>query len=242
MLADDASKFQRMWSRDAWKLAPKAGHGSCWGYDGNRAKHYFESALAGERCDVNWYEGATGTLGKQHLRPSFPKGNAPALLGFDDTIFNFCADIVKPHARDFDGDFNDELAHRCVAANQNILRLLSPRVGWNMCQNLDWVLCAVQGKLPGQGTRDMHFATAPKDLDFRVFEDPGRGKAWWMEPHEKHFAVSDVYFAEVAILQQICSNSPQLFTVEQGDVFVCNLDTAAFQALAHALLSGHGVH
>ena len=67
-----------------------------------------------------------------------------------------------------------------------------------MCQNLEWVLCAVQGKLPSQRGSDMHFATAPRDLDLDGWYDPSRTGAWWMEPHDWHFAVSDVLYVESA--------------------------------------------
>ena len=41
-----------------------------------------------------------------------------------------------------------------------------------MCVNLQWQLCAVQGKLPNQGSPQISFATAPKDLKVEWWEDP----------------------------------------------------------------------
>ena len=52
--------------------------------------------------------------------------------------------------------------------------------------------------------------------------------SWWPSPHESHFAVSDVFFAEVAILSRICLNVDALFTVGRADIFRCNLDRTRF--------------
>lgn len=41
-----------------------------------------------------------------------------------------------------------------------------------MCQNLQWLVCAGKGRLPGQGGRAMHFATPPSKLDTRTWITP----------------------------------------------------------------------
>ena len=53
-----------------------------------------------------------------------------------------------------------EVAEACIRANKNIIRINH----WTMCRNLEWLVCAAQGSLPGQGGRDIQFHTAPKDL------------------------------------------------------------------------------
>ena len=94
---------------------------------------------------------------------------------------------------------------------------------YTLCQNLRWLLCAVQGKLPHQKGKELHFASAPKDVDWNVWDDPARGDAWWPEPHESSFAVSDVFFVELALLNALCKNADELFRVEVGETFVCEL-------------------
>ena len=116
-----------------------------------------------------------------------------------------------------------------------------------MCQNLQWLMCALQGLLPGQrrssGRGQLHFATAPRDLDWRVWDNPALGAAWWMDPHDRTFAVSDVYFAEVAILSTVCRNHGssvgELFGVGRGELFLCDLDRQRYRELAE-LLAGAG--
>ena len=63
-------------------------------------------------------------------------------------------------------------AERCVRANVNILSLYGDRLPYNICRNLEWQMCAAQGKLPGQGTnldgtrdRTIKFAKAPRELE-----------------------------------------------------------------------------
>lgn len=81
----------------------------------------------------------------------------------------------------------------------------------------------------------MHFAHAPRDLDVRDLDNPNRLQSWWAEPHESHYAVSDVYFAEVIILSMICTNKWRLFAVRRGENFECEWSEAGFHELALAL-------
>ena len=222
--------MHRMWGARSWHLTDP-GKGECWGGgDPGMAGGYFDQALAGYTCDANWYEGAHGTLGDARKRPTFPSGKAPALLGFDSTIWGYCSHAIgegttwgDEQEKALGMDFNSALAHRCVAANENILRLLSRNQPYTLCQNLRWLLCAVQGKLPHQKGKELHFASAPKDVDWNVWDDPARGDAWWPEPHESSFAVSDVFFVELALLNALCKNADELFRVEVGETFVCEL-------------------
>ena len=101
----------------------------------------------------------------------------------------------------------------------------------------------MRGKLPGQaGTATLRFATAPRGLDTRDMADPGRpgidGAAWWREPHERHYAVTDVFFAEVCVLATLCSNSWQLFTVRRGEDFTCEFEEKNWHVLASVLRGG----
>ena len=234
-----------MWGSWSWRLKKKDNHDSfnpyCFGNDATSARRFFHEALASDKkCDVNWYEGATGNLGAGGSRPRFSR-DAPALLGFDDTIMDVC----KLHSQytekgenktvdDGKGgkkivtkepNWNSILAHKCVESNKNILRLISHYHPWNMCQNLQWVLCAVRGKLPGQSAPHLEFAKTPKSLDLRLLNNPALAKHnWWPSPHDTTFAVTDVYYAETCLLAQICTNHWDLFSADVLQTFVCDLD------------------
>jgi hypothetical protein len=218
----------------------RQGQPHCW--DQQRAE-YFDSLLTTEQCEVNWLEGA---MGGEHDRPQFNAPEAPALFGFDNTIWDYCTQ-VSPQASMENDDWNKELARRCVAANLNILRILvfcpncfGSRVGWNLCRNLEFVVCSARGLLPGQGaSRSIKFALAPQGLDIRDMENPGRLRGqWWQEPHAVHYAVSDVYFAEVCILSELCRNSEEIFHVGRGERFVCDFQEGRYRALVQALMNG----
>ena len=227
------SKFWQMWGNVAWQKTYPREH-KCWG-NAVEAKAFFADIAAGKECDYNWYEGAQGPLGDEFARPGF-SSPAPALFGFDESIFSFCSELLG-EGKHFDGsgDFNNELAQRCVKANENILRLLSDRVPWSMCQNMRWTMCAINGLLPGQQGRTIHFATAPKDLGLGQWYQPD---SWpcqdWGCPDGK-FSVGDVFFAEVCIAHRICQNGADIFNVDAGQTMSCDIDQNAFNQLASQL-------
>ena len=237
MLHDKSHKFHQLWGKFAW-MNRHDGDEACWDYDSN----FFENVLQPEQCDVNWLEGA---YGEQFDRPNFAEDAHP-LLGFDGRIWDYCSE-VHPQGNWPGGDWNRELARRCVEANMNILRIMfscpdcvGSRAGWNMCRNLQWVVCAVRGLLPGQGAATaLRFAKAPSELDTRDMENPARlthpGDTWWNEPHWQHYAVSDVFFGEVCVLSAICRNAWQLFSVGRGEDFVCDYNEAGYRELVAGL-------
>ena len=104
----------------------------------------------GTHCDSNWYKGNKGELGEpnpdqsNHIPSGFSK-DAPALLGFDESIDQYCTEQSPSRGSD------DGHAANCVRANRNIFSLYGERIPFNICRNLEWMVCAAQGKLPGQG-------------------------------------------------------------------------------------------
>ena len=200
----------------------------CWGR--GDAHTYFEQILQPQQCVKNWHEG-TGGRGPSGT-PRYSAPVAPALLGFDESIWDYCTSVRDPGFWGSD-DWNVELVTRCVGANLNILRLM---IGYNMCSNLQWVVCALRGNLSGQGGQPLlKFAHAPRDLDVRDLADPARRNGWWTEPHESHYAVSDVYFAEIIIISTVCANSWRLFSVRRGESFECEWSESGWHELASAL-------
>ena len=228
-VADRHSKFHGMWG-GAWVYRKRHEDG-CWG-GGAQAAAFFASLLSGDACDRNWVKGSAAP--QLDDRPAFTAA-APALLGFDETILDYCSQLLGWDMDGFDGaDLNDWLATRCVAANRNVLRLLDGAAPWDMCQNLQWQMCALLGRLPMQDGAQVSFATAPRDARLE----------WWVDPDHTHptykpvadgYALSDVYFAELCVTYTLCANRAELWSLDVGEMFVCEFDEPSFWNLARQL-------
>jgi len=167
MLRDPTHLFRKMWDAVPWQNR-HSHRPTCFARkrdDNTRAQDpaiYFRDVKSGKHCQSNWYEGNFGELGFQDALPRFT-APAPALLGFDESIDWFCA---NERAHFFDThNYDNSHAGGCVNANHNILSLFGNRVVYNMCRNLEWQVCAAQGKLPGQKGFGIRFAYEPSDLN-----------------------------------------------------------------------------
>ena len=223
-----------MWGFNAWvrtsASAPEA-NPPCWSpWDPQHKAErdaFFTSVIAADQCDQNWYLGSWEDLQEETDRPRFTStadGLAPALLGLDSTIFDFCTAAGGTWGSA--GEMGPSIAHRCVEAGENVLR--QNFHVWNLCVNTRWLLCAVKGRLPKQRGANLHFALAPRELNVRMFGDDALAESPF---GEGSFAVSDVYFAELAILYRICANRRQLLEVAAGELMTCELDEAAYWSL-----------
>jgi len=214
---DPTDRFWSMWGGAYEHRFP--GTEACWDWDGD--PHFWENTLEGTSCERNWLAGAVGSMND---RPFYP--DSPALLGFDESINEFCAGQIGVDP--WDGfDLNLAIAMRCRDARRNVLRDLQG--AWSMCVNLQWQLCAVNGKLPGQGLPQISFATAPKDLQPQWWTDPGNNPIFgkWIafgccDP--MRFSVADVYYAELFVAYKVCANGAEIFNLEVGELFTCDLD------------------
>ena len=162
--ANPHSRFHELWSEQGWKRR-LPGVSACWGDDGE-GEAFFNAAWEGASCGLrNWYTGNEGELGKPypHLGPASTGKNvdvkftadAPALLGFDESIDNYC----------WSHNGKGQHAVACVQANVNILSLYGELIPYNSCRNVEWQICAARGTLPGQGGPTIRFAKAPNTLD-----------------------------------------------------------------------------
>ena len=215
-----------MWGA-AW-VWKEAWQGGCW--DGLGGREWLNRAFEGTWCDRNWMSGSAAPM--RDDRPWF-SAPAPALLGFDETILGYCSHLV---GLDFDGgDLNTELAERCVRANKNVLRLLSGGRPWDMCQNIEWQMCALNGKLPGQDGRKVSFASAPKDVQLQWWTDPSTHPTY--TPRWDGYSLGDVFFAELCVTYALCRNRARLFELEVGETMECDLDHEGFGHLVDKFLS-----
>ena len=145
MLRDRKHIFRRMWAAEAWTKM-RSGHPACWSVGRittvaslQTQESFFAELRAGKVCQNNWYEGNPGELGRANHMPDFGGRPAPALLGFDENIGDFCARRL--------GGWNSpgvrQLGHgeMCVKAGINILSLYGKRQPYNICRNFEWQAC-----------------------------------------------------------------------------------------------------
>ena len=251
--------FRRMWAAESW--APmEPGKPACWERRRDaphrrlKPEVYFEQAENGTFCKTNWYEGHAGRLGQPELLPDYD-AFAPALLGYDDGIFDKCSAMVGASRHDASSpcrrDKPGHVARCCLAAGYNILNMVGHRVPYNLCRNLEWMLCAVSGKLPGQQPRDrsIRLANSPKLLDVDPLKHRRAGGAG-RQPFTRRcdapsseggkrplgYSLPDIFHLEVCIFNQICTNGHKLFALNVGEPFVCDFSHERFAALAAQLL------
>ena len=239
LLRDSSHRFRRMWAAEAW--APmQPGQPACWETVRNRPKRsqmsstFFDETLQGRHCDSNWYQGNGGTLGT--VGPDFSKTHAPALLGFDESIDEYCGQHLEGNQAHIRGH-----ATRCVAANLNILSLYGDRLPYNICRNLEWMTCAAQGKLRGQGGKTIKFAKAPHTLDLARNNRLGVCSGWVPDSRPKGgiygYSTDDIFYLETCMYSQMCSNGRDLFTLAEGQSFTCAFEPALFRELQEILLT-----
>jgi hypothetical protein len=233
MLSDRGGKMWSMFAKSKYEKRPSPATPACFELPASAwfASFDFEAVALGEDgdgCERNWLAG-TPVDWPRYSRP------APALLGYDETIFAYCSASLGWGERFKGNDYSRhvELPERCVAASENILRVIHQTPDWNMCMNLHWQMCAVRGLLHGQAGNWMHFSLAPSQLDVGVFERP----SWCVGDCATHYSVGDVYFAEVCVLSVICRNSEELWALEVGELFACDLDTKRLLRLRDTLSS-----
>ena len=76
----------------------------------------------------------------------------------------------------------------------------------NICRNLEWMVCAAQGKVPGQGDdRVIRFAKAPNTLELSGL---GQCRGWVPEDRPAGFvfgyATADIFYLEACLFSQMC--------------------------------------
>ena len=192
MLRDPAHLFRRMWAAEPW--GEMDGGRACWEVkrdsptEMQRQQTYFDQAADGTHCHSNWYEGNAGQLGNQWKMPRFSSA-APAVLGFDEGIDRACGNHK--------GSGNH--AASCVRSNMNILSLYGQRVPYNICRNLEWMMCAALGEIPGQRSSTIRFATTPHSLEVHGDRKPLGACGGWVPPRKGGsfgYTTDDIFFLE----------------------------------------------
>ena len=234
-----------MWASQAYGVMSSSSGAACWnlereGWDPARiaTTQYFDMTLQQSQCTgTNWFEGTfqDGINGGRGKQQDFT-GAAPALLGFAQAIDDACTSALANHNREWFGH-----AERCVKVNRNILSMFSERMPYNICRNVEWLVCAARGQLQGQVAHDIIFATAPKTLTPDGPEKPlGQCGGW--KPEAKPaggygYTLDDIFYLEVCLLNEVCTNSDAMFELEAGQAFECDFDVAAYRELQNVLTS-----
>jgi len=246
MLHDPSGVFRRMWATEGWGkmvAGSQTGTGSaCWLHardnkNRNRpAGQFWQETLEGRYCGENWYEGNGGLLGLRGRPPTYTAA-APALFGEDSDIGRYCANQLRQQGLPTSFDIGH--AGNCVAANINILNIASRRVPYNLCRNLEWQVCAAQGRLPGQGSNTVLFATSPNSLDPKPSSSRPLGQCGGWKPDRPPpggygYANFDIFYLEACVFDQICTNGADIFN-SHGGPFHCQFSEERFRELERVL-------
>lgn len=182
---------------------------------------------------------------------------APALLGIDDDKDRYCAFWAGLHGRPSP---EGQHANYCVDANINLLSLglagrdasimrdrnghkhIEDPYGYNACRHFEWLMCASQGRLPGQQGTGFRFATAPKHASIEAGGDHPLDSchdAWCPRGTGRNgHSTSDIFYWETCILSQICRNYWHIFVLSPGDSFECDLsDPVRYDNFKNAVLN-----
>jgi len=220
LLRDRSHLFRRMWGTSSREQNHK-GDNACWSrnrwatWETQPADEYFNDILTGKYCEkTDWYEGFASAHG-------WFSRSAPALLGFDPDITGYCN-------------------NNCDGTNVNILAIFSSKTPYNMCRNFEWQMCAVLGKLPWQADRELVFARAPNTVYLDGYPPFGRCSGYTSSACSDTvgFANDDIFYLEVCLFSQVCSNAAEMFDLDVGDRWVCQLGHAGFDRLKGWLLEG----
>lgn len=170
---------------------------------------------------------------------------------YSDLLLGYCNGKLKEcdwkaleqhwqnHGRFEKREFGCPHVQYCTQANFNLLNLVDEdKVPYNMCRNLEWQVCAAQGRLPGQGGRKIRFSYAPKEMDVNGKKHSLETCAGWHPGHAPKsgggifgFTNDDIYFMEICLFNQVCENNFELFTLDKGQNFICKFSAERFAEL-----------
>ena len=99
-------------------------------------------------------------------------------------------------------------------------------------------MCAAKGTLPGQNSRTIRFAYAPKWLEPDSGEHP-IGACGGYAPAgcgNRGYASSDIFHMEACVFSMMCSNRDELWQLEAEQDFVCDMQWEGYTQLRDWLL------
>ena len=212
-------KFWTMWG-PGWNIRERVAHTpGCWAERGGAS--FFSESFAGKNCNINWLSG--GTNGPGFTDASLKSDGAPAVFGTDVAVLELCLTKLGRWRKVYHAS-DGEIASACLAASYNVMRL--PRRQWTICTNYEFIACAARGLLPGQGNKGVVFTAPPGSLFTR---DLHANKL-------DGFTMEDVFYLELCVLSELCSNGADLFSREANEPFLCETSESRFTALGETLM------
>lgn len=257
LMRDPKSILTHMWSATGWKLIHslngRKGDGPCWGERDGQT--FFDLVATGTLCNRSWYnEGRAPRLDAEV--------DAPPVLGFDDDIESYCTRLNREQGRETSANETqptgdsavDSAAGRpsrrrlvmaekeCARASRTVLSLDDSE--YSSCNNLAWQVCGAMGRLPGQHLAHITFATAPGQVHINGSSGrPALGACSGFAPHgcgPDGYANDNIFFLEVCLYNQICSNRDDLFRLQPGELFTCRIEPGSVRGLQALLLQANG--
>ena len=128
----------------------------------------------------------------------------------------------------------------CTSANRNILRLSAlwqKQVSWNMCVNMEWIVCAARGSLPKQSNR-IQFAVPPSRInpdDHDHFRKYKTNILRWSANYEIDYISWSFYAVELCLIIFLCDNHEEFWSLGRDDFFTCSLSENGRERFVEAL-------
>jgi hypothetical protein len=184
----------------------------------------------GDMCARNWFQD-TSNCSSASLVPNFQVPAAPALFGTDLGIDTRCRWWLRGRETHRPGrPPRGQGKQNCILAGYNVMALFGSAPRYNMCRNLEWVVCAARGHLHLQ--HEIVFNPQPKSVTMSVFHptEPGASPS--------RYPSRVVFVFELCALSLICTNGEQLFEIGKLQPFVCQFREGALIELVHHIEAG----
>jgi hypothetical protein len=122
---------------------------------------------AGDMCSRIWFQG-TSNCSSTSYAPNFAARAAPALLGTDPGIDGRCRWWQRDDR--WHRPIRGQGKQNCIHAGFNVLALFGAAPTYNLCRNLEWVVCAARGHLHRQPASQLVFDPPPKEVTMSAFD------------------------------------------------------------------------
>lgn len=259
LLSDSTHLFRHMWGVKPWKVSQCDDDTKCWSvsreapFARQPASSYESQTLLRSHCaSTNWLEGTPnqhgqrerGVLAHRSYVSNFSRP-APAVVGTDLDIETAChgASFVRNWSR-FAPCRNTKCAnhrsvvlHRhatsCVASGYNLLFLHGRRLPYNLCRNLEWLVCAATGSLPLQLGAPIRIASPTHNLSTALIGSRYGGLPKGQDVFK--YTSDDVFWLELCLLSQLCVNGGELFAPTRGQQWRCEFSIRGFRDLLATL-------
>jgi hypothetical protein len=218
-LADRTHAFRSFWGIKFTRMFPL-----CIPLEEERMASWVSEMEAGTACARNWYQGNRGCA-DQRVVPAYSQ-TAPAMIGTHQSVSRRCSNrrgvpAMPPYPR-----HSGDSKRQCIVNHINALALFGSKPRYDMCRNLEWIVCAAKGSLPGQEGSGILTDPPPQhvgvDSLFAVERD-GSVPTWFGFNHPHHL--------EICMLSALCANGAELFRQTTRRQFRCEWIPGALKKL-----------